>query len=563
MNKSETNPQSGKPRFLKAMIVFTVIVVAIILIAQLAVEQIRSVLPWYESGIANLITYVGVLLLCIAWCGWLVVFSRQGFWKSKALPVGLFLLMCGTVYCYRPVPSGDLGISGFECIFAKVQYEPMNVTGEKISLQDETDSDFWQFLGPKRDGVIDHVEILADWKSNEPEVVWKKQIGMGWGGFAAVDDYAYTLEQRIEKEIVTCRKISNGDIVWAHEHDQRHEAPMGGVGPRSTPTVHNGKVFANGGTGILMCLNAEDGKLLWQKDIPKLVGIEMTEKTNSKGTNYQVESSKLMWGRSASPLIYKDTVIIPGGGPTNGKQVTLIAFSIKDGSEKWRGGDLSIGYGSPSLYTIGGVEQVLLTTESKIASFEPTTGKTLWTFDRAGNSNGDAQSSQPIAIDSNTLLLTKGYGLGGELIKVEKSGDKWTTQSLWKKRRVLQTKFTNAIHKGKYVYSISEKVMECVEIETGKRIWRKLRVGHGQMLLVGDHLLIQSERGDVILIDATPEWLVERARIRRVIKGRCWNTMCLQNGYLLIRSEKQAACLKLPLKNSDGESRLKETQRTK
>ncbi len=547
MKKSETGKNPAKRRFLTPLLIFTAGLVALMLFAQLAVDQIRSVIPSYEYGIANVITYAGVILLSVAWTSWLFLFSGMGFWKSKALPIGLVVLTCATLYCYRPVNDGALGISRFKCIFAKVKYDPMEITGEAIAVEQSKSTDFWQFLGANRDGVVENVTLRSNWSDNPPEVVWKKRIGKGWSGFAAVGDHAFTLEQRNEREIVTCRKISSGDIIWAHEHEQRHEAPMGGVGPRSTPTVYAGKVFANGGTGMLMCIDAETGKLIWQQDVPKLVGIEMTEKTNIQGVTYQIENSTLMWGRSCSPLIYKDTVIVPAGGPQNGKQVTLIAFAVTDGTEKWRGGDLSIGYGSPSLVKLCDTEQVLLTTEAQVASFDPANGKLLWSVERGGHSNGDAQSSQPVVIDSQTLLLTKGYGLGGELIKLEKTDNQWTTQSLWKNRRVLQTKFTNAIKNGKYVYAISDRVLECVDIGTGKRIWRNLRVGHGQMLLVGQHLIVQTERGDIVLVDAKPEWLEERGRLKRVLRGRCWNTMCVQNGYLLVRSEDQAACIKLPV----------------
>ena len=90
---------------------------------------------------------------------------------------------------------------------------------------------------------------------------------------------------------------------------------MGKVGPRATPTVHDGLVYAIGGTGVLDCLDGSNGELIWSADIPRIVAIDLLPKNNSLGFGYSVENSSLLWGRSGSPLIVGDKVVVPGGGP--------------------------------------------------------------------------------------------------------------------------------------------------------------------------------------------------------------------------------------------------------
>ena len=551
MNKPKDSSEPKVAKFPLKMTCLTLIILAPIILAQLFPEAIREFMPAYESAFANLALFLATLLLIVLWSSWLLFFSRRSFLVSKVLPIGILISTATLMYLFIPIFNGSMGLAGFQFRYGRIKYEKMNVTGAKIKVDEVVDDkNFSQFLGPHRNGNITNIEINPDWDNNEPKVIWRKEIGKGWCGFAAQGNYAYTIEQRNEIEIVTCRDIVTGDIIWKHDREQRHEDAMnmGGVGPRSTPTIYKGQVFAQGGTGILLCLNAETGELVWEQDIPKLVGIEFDKKTRSNGVSYSIENSTLAWGRSASPLVLNDMVIIPAGGPANGKQVTLIAFSTKDGKEIWRGGNLAIGYGSPIAATLSGVEQVLLVTEDQAAGFSMDSGQLLWKHERPGHSNGDANSQQINVVGKNRLLLTKGYGLGGELISVEKVGTEWEVESIWKNQRVLQTKFTNAVTKGEYAYGISEKVLECVKIADGERIWRNVRVGHGQMLIVGNHILAQTERGDIVLVDARPEFENEIGRIRKAIKGVCWNTICIQDQYLLIRSDREAACIELPIK---------------
>ena len=553
MNKEKDDSDRKKPGFPLKMTCFTIVILAPIFLAQIFPEKVRDFIPAYEAAFANLLLMVGSLVLILSWSIYLLFFSRRGFLVSKVVPILLLLCTIGFFVVYQPVFNGSMGITSFENRFLKDVFDPIEVSGEKVVLATPAkETNFYQFFGPNRNGVIDSIDLQTDWESDPPVLLWKNKIGQGWCGFAAYGNYAYTMEQRNELEIVTCRNIRTGDIVWSYEHEARHEDPLGGIGPRATPTVHEGLVYAQGGTGILLCLDATNGDLKWEKNLPDLVGITMTERTRSNGVKYQVEDSTLMWGRSASPLIHGDEVIMVAGGPADGDQTTFIAFDKKSGEETWRGGNLSVGYASPIIEKIAGVEQILLVTENKAAGFEVGTGKVLWAHDRPGHSNGDANSQQMVVVDQNRLLLTKGYGLGGELIKVTESGGEWNVESVWKNSRVLKTKFTNAILNGRYAFAISEKVLECVDVESGERLWRQLRVNHGQMLRVGNHLVVQNERGgEISIVDATNEWNGVVAKIKRPFgaRERCWNTLCVQDSYLLIRSESNAACFELPIRS--------------
>ena len=147
------------------------------------------------------------------------------------------------------------------------------------------------------------------------------------------------------------------------------------------------------------------------------------ETTNSRGLTFSLENSSLDWGRAGSPLIFENLVIVAAGGPKQdaGKTATLIAFDKQSGAEVWRGGDLTIAYGSPTLAVIDGQPQVLLVAESFAVGHDARIGVELWRHKRYGVSNGAANCSQVTLLGGNRLLLSKGYNEGGEIIELRQS----------------------------------------------------------------------------------------------------------------------------------------------
>ncbi len=152
-------------------------------------------------------------------------------------------------------------------------------------------------------------------------------------------DFAYTREQRGEQETTICYELRTGDVVWVHGEDVRFEESMGDDGPRSTPTVVDGKVFSYGATGILNCLDARTGELIWGKDVLVELGQQVPT-----------------WAKSCSPLVVDGKVIV-----TLGKEAekNLAAFNISNGELVWRAGDYSSSYASPVVATLAGKRQIV------------------------------------------------------------------------------------------------------------------------------------------------------------------------------------------------------------
>ncbi len=411
--------------------------------------------------------------------------------------------------------------------------EPVVQAGA-VDLAKTSPYDFPQFLGPDRNASVSKVTLERDWKTKPPKQLWRIPIGAGWSGFAAVNGFAVTLEQRGPDELVTCYELATGQLKWAHVNRARHATIPGGIGPRSTPTIQQGRVYALGATGMLWCLDGATGREVWKDDLLQRIGITA-----------DVDSLGIAWGRSASPLVVDDLVVVPLGGKSGGPWVSLAAYHKGTGQLAWTAGKYQASYSSPCVATIHGVRQILIVNQDFVTGHQPETGAVLWEYPWPGLSNTNASVSQPVALPNDCLLLSKGYGGGGRLLQFSLADKAWRWREIWTDAGVLKTKFTNVVVRDDYVYGLSDGILECIQWSTGKRKWKAGRYGPGQVLGVGDVLLVQTEDGPVVMVEATPEQFRELGRFP-ALSGKTWNTLCLVDHRLLVRNSEEAACYELP-----------------
>ena len=495
----------------------------------------------------------GSLAIFVLWAGWFLLLSGWN-WASRIIATVALLAvpyLLGKVF--RPVNDGDANIARFEPIWMRrpeVTAENVEPATNAVDLLTETVDDFPQFLGPTQNGVARSGIMIDDEDFSSSKVLWKQPIGKAWSGFSARNGFAVTMEQRESLECVTCYRIDTGQLQWLYSHPARHQDAMnlGRLGPRATPTIHNGMVYSMGAVGNLVCLNGEDGNVVWQVDLNEILGLTLSE-IESDGYTIQHEAeSSLAWGRSGAPLMYQNLVIVPGGGTTDGPKSTLLAFDKVSGELQWKGGSEMIAYGSPVIATVADVEQILLTAETKVMSFDPTTGDELWDWPRPGASDGSANTSQVTIVNDTDVVSSKGYpDGGGERIHIDVNGGKLVPSRVWRNDRALKTKLMSPVVLEGNAYSLSNGFLECLDLESGKRVWKQRgRFGHGQLLLVGRRLLVHSESGVLYLVRATPDGYEELGTVSTV-EGVCWNTICLYGNQLLVRSELEAACVEIPL----------------
>ncbi len=392
-----------------------------------------------------------------------------------------------------------------------------------------TAGDWPGFRGPNRDDVVVGESLRTDWDSKPPKQLWKHPIGSGWGAFAVIGRRAWTLEQRGENELCVCYDIETGRELWTHADAVRFSSPQGGVGPCSTPTVHDGKVFTQGATGILNCLDAATGQRVWTHNTLEDAG-----------------SPNISWGQSGSPLIVDDLVIVSPGSndqASHANKSAVIAYYRDSGVKAWASGSRMGSYASPHFATLNGLRQVLIYDGLGLMALSPENGHELWKFDWTNGPQINA--AQPILVDDQRVLIGSGYGQGSVLIgfdQNEKSGSE-VAKSRWQSKQ-FKLKFNSGVRCGDFLFGLDEGMLTCLNLMTGKRLWKQGRYGYGQMLLVQDKLLILSEEGDVVLVPATPETPRELARFH-AIDGKTWSHPVLSRGRLLVRNSDEAACFDL------------------
>ncbi len=387
-------------------------------------------------------------------------------------------------------------------------------------------ADFPQFLGPARNGVLGGPRLARDWAAQPPELLWRRATGAGWSGFAVARHRAITQEQDGDHEAVVCYDIGTGTELWRHRHRAHFASAVGGDGPRATPTIDVDRVFAQGATGVLRCLALDTGALLWSRDVVAEHGGTVPE-----------------WGVSASPLVLAEAapahsrVFTAAGGP----QRSLVALAADTGATLFGGGGDPAHYSSPVLAHLAGRSQILLFNAEAVAAHDPGDGRVLWRFPWRP---GHPHVSQPVPVGNDRVLVSSGYGTGAALLRVTRRADGLAVEPVWKSR-AMKAKFTNLIVIDDHVYGLDDGILACVALSNGKRVWKRGRYGHGQVLRVGDLLLINTEYGDVVLVDPSTEGLVELGHFS-ALEGKTWNPPALAGTLLLVRSDTETACYRLP-----------------
>ncbi len=495
-----------------------------------------------DHGMANAFSMMAASLLPIVWLLWFLLASGQRWWM-RFVPL---LVLAGLGFLFSSLFRFEDVSGEFVPRFVRRSAEKpdrelgalaVKPASATVDLVTRTVDDFPQFLGPGRDQSVDHIRLARDWDVRPPKLVWRQSIGAGWGAFSVVNGYAVTMEQRDADENVTCYDARTGEAKWIHTTDARYEMAVSGVGPRTTPTIDSGMVYTQGAMGHLLALDGATGRVVWEKDLLAEFGMSPEQ-----------EAVELPYGRSGSPLIVDELVIVPAGGSKRGKLVSLVAYDKRTGDKVWEGGDDQISCSSPAVATVGGVRQILSVNESSASGHEVATGKVLWRHPREGNTAANASVSQAVAVGPNQVFLSKGYALGAALIELLPKGDgTFETREIWQDSKVMRTKFTNVAIKDGFVYGLSDGILECIELATGERQWKGGRYKHGQILRVGDLLLVLAESGEILLIEASPERKNNVLGRFQAIEGKTWNNIALYGSLLLVRNGEEAAAYELAL----------------
>ena len=517
------------------------------------------------AGMGKLIYILAIPVMCVALVGWAVATHRLSTLVRRSTMVASILIACGLFTVLRTdgiTGEGDLDLhwrwtsTPEDLLLVQAKDEPMALTSasttvaaseekpatpaekepetptaapaEPEALKDmptraanPSNADWPGFRGPRRDGVVRGVRIETDWSTSPPVQLWRRPIGPGWSSFAVRGDLCYTQEQRGDSELVACYKLSSGDPVWRHRDAVRFYESNGGPGPRATPTLSNGRVYAFGATGILNSLNAITGAVIWSRNVAS-----------------ETETKTPGWGFASSPLVVGDVVIVAA-------DATLVAYDVATGHRRWVGPAHRGSYSSPHRVKIDGVEQILLLGGEGAISVAPSDGTVLWEHSWPGGA-----IVQPALTTSGNVLIntiSMSGGVGTRCLAIAHGANGWSAEERWTSNGLKPYFNDFVIHKG-HAFGFDGNILACIDLENGNRKWKGGRYGNGQLVLLPDQdlLLVLSEEGELALIGATPEQFKEIARVP-AIEGKTWNHPVLVGDILLVRNGQEMAAFRLAL----------------
>jgi len=381
------------------------------------------------------------------------------------------------------------------------------------------------FRGAYRDSRQQGITLSTDWSADVSSPLWKVPVGPGWSSFVVAGDFLFTQEQRGEAETIVCYDANSGGEVWRQQINTRFYDPLGGPGPRATPTLAGGKLFTLGGNGHLLRLEPKNGKVVWQQDIRDVSGRQPPE-----------------WGFSSSPLVVDSVVIVYAGGA--GDKGTL-AFDIESGELKWSAPAGDHSYSSATLMTVAGQPVVAMLTNMELSLLNPADGTVLVNY--AAPFEG-YRALQPQVVDGDSILFTTGMGGGMQRVRITNNDGQWSAERVWVSRHMKPDFNDFVVYQG-HAYGFNGATFTCIDLADGKRKWRGGRYGRGQVLLLDSgQLLVVSEKGDVVLLKADPSAHTELTRFQ-ALEGKTWNHPVLIGDRLFVRNSQEAAAFRLPVVN--------------
>jgi outer membrane protein assembly factor BamB len=546
------------PFFLPDYILKAMLVTALCALAIALWWLILSRAPWYERVVALILIVLAVIgtkrivhvsiatgsmgyllfvmaipVMSLALVASAVISRRLSAGPRRAVIAAGIVFGCGLFTLLRTAgATGDFK-NDFHWRWSKTAEERLLAQSDDVTSASpsappatvKTDTDWPGFRGPQRDGAVHGVNLKTDWSASRPVELWRRQIGPGWSSFAVHAGHLYTQEQRGNDEIVACHDVSTGKPVWSHSNPTRFYESVGGPGPRATPTLSNGRVYSLGATGIMNVLDDRTGAVVWSRNAVSDTGAKIPG-----------------WGIAGSPLVVGDLVIVAASG-------SLVAYDLATGNPRWFGPRGGNSYSSPQLLTINGVPQIVLMTSTGATSVALADGKELWNHSWPS----DTRIMQPAVAADGELVISVGDGMGGNGtrridVKQNQSGSGgWTTEERWTSEDLVPNFTDFVIHKG-HVFGFDWGTLACIDVKDGKQKWKSPQHGYGQLLLLPDQdlLLILSEKGELVLVKASPDQFTELARFP-VLEGKTWNHPVLVGDVVLVRNDHEMAAFRLPL----------------
>ena len=358
-------------------------------------------------------------------------------------------------------------------------------------------------------------------KSGQPKVAWRAEVGLGYSSVTVSNGRAYTTgHDGRGKDTLFCMDALSGKEIWRYSYPQ----PLGDLyfqgGTTGTPSISGGKVFQTGREGEVFCLDSTTGALVWKKHLVVDLKLEKPD-----------------WGFTGGALV-KDGLLFLNAGDSG------VALRVADGAPVWKSAGGVAGYSAPLPFQRGGKNLLLISDKRGYACVDADSGKEQWRqkwLTRYG-----VNAADPI-VQGDLIFISTGYDKGALLLEWPGSGQ---PKALWQSREMRTQMNPCVLHEG-YLYGIDGDAgndrtgLKCLEMRSGKTLWRQEDVGHGALIAADGHLLVLTEQGELRIAPISPQGF-HPSLTAKILEGRCWTQPSLSGGMLFARNQKGAVvCLDL------------------
>jgi outer membrane protein assembly factor BamB len=409
------------------------------------------------------------------------------------------------------------------------------------------------FLGPL--GIsVSREKGIKPWTKEGPKVLWQRKAGIGYAPPSIKDGKLYLFDRVGDTARLSCLDAKSGAFQWKFEYetDYRDRYSYNG-GPRSCPVLDGDRIYLHGVEGMLHCLAAKDGSVLWKVN---------THKDFAVVQNF--------FGVGSTPVIEDDLLLLMVGGSPPGSDTkdfgdvkpngsAVVAFDKLSGKVKYKIGDDLASYSSPVLATIDGRRWCFAFCRGGLLAFEPRSGKVDFHFPWRAEDYESVNAANPVVV-GNQVLITETYGPGAALLKVKPGGYDviWSDAKKTPTKKSLQCHWMTPIHRDGYVYGSSGRhdrnaQLRCVELTTGKVTWSVPDLNRTSLLMIDGHFICLGEDGRLRLLKVDPKDFTEVSTVeledkktgQPLLEYPCWAAPVVANGLMYIRSEKRLVCVEL------------------
>ncbi len=397
-----------------------------------------------------------------------------------------------------------LGLSALGVVLAALSALSATERAVETAGPARAGSDWTGFLGPTGDGKSTETGVLKLWKEGGPTLLWHMPVGEGYSAPSVLDGRLFLIDRHSDTMRLTCLNAVTGDELWRSEYVTAYKDMYGySNGARAVPVVDGDHVYTFGPEGRLRSHRVEDGSLVWEVDTSETFGVVQN-----------------FFGAGSSPVVEGDLLIAAiGGSPPDspgiqsGKVVGngsgIVAFDKRTGKVRYRITDELASYSSPTVATIRGRRWGFLFARGGLVGFEPGSGKVDFHIPFRAKKLESANASNPVVVD-DTVFVTESYGPGSAIFRVRPGGYEVVRRDASPRDQSMSCHFMTPIHHEGYLYGSSgqgsgEAELRAVEYASGKIMWSEPGLGRATLLYVDGHLVVLTERGRLLLVEATPK----------------------------------------------------------